>query len=129
MDFKKEFIEGGVERLKLNGIECCALAHAFAKNSRLIKQIKEAVDPELLKAAVLPLPKSQHIAFPRNDKIDLAYSQAAQVEIERLKNLTAVNLVEWNKHAKEHPHSVEEHIAALESVIEKTSGGPLTTKN
>lgn len=99
----------GPEKLELGEIECCALARAFAKNPEAGEMLKEVGEPALLKQSIDVLVRSARAAFPHNENVDLAYCQIAQAELKRLDNLTDDEKIEWEKHRREHPHSIDEH--------------------
>lgn len=104
--------EQEIEGVELFEVECCALSHAFAKNSEALGRLLEIEDKEKLKNSANILLRSKHIIFPHDDEIELAYAQMASAELERLSHEPPMF------HCK---HGLEEHKKALASVIEKTS--------
>lgn len=96
------------ELVELSEVECCALAHGFAKNAEAVSTLIELVDKEKLKAATDILIKTKHVAFPHNDAIETAYAQIARVELERL---------DAGKNGLHCQHSPDEHKKALSAVV------------
>lgn len=118
---EKTPLNEGPEKLELGEIECCALAHAFAKNKDAVAQLLDADNKNLLKKSADVLVRSESISFPRNPIIDLFYNQIAKAELARLSGGA-----QGGFHCV---HSEKEHQLALESVVEKTARQPFVKEN
>ncbi len=104
------------ESVYLNKIECCALAHGFAKNPKTVSALMDLMDKKdlkldadiLLRSAKLPVPLDK-----KNEKLRIAYSQVTEAELKRIAE---------NQDLKFHcKHSATEHEQALRSALEKLS--------
>lgn len=106
---KLKFAEGVIE---FDEVTCCALAHAFEKNKETVQQLKEVVGPDELRKMVDILPTTKNMAFIPSEDTQIAYSQIAKKEKERLEG-SGEN---QNFHCK---HTPTQHLGALKSIIKK----------
>ena len=109
---KKFQAEGGPELIELDAIECCALAHGFAKNPETISKLMDFMDKKKLKLYADELINTEHMAFLPNDEIQTAYTQIALSELNRIDDMDT---------SFKCNHSREEHRKSLQSVVSRFS--------
>lgn len=99
--------------IEFGKVECCALAHAFAKNSDFLKEMTglRAVPIEKLKIFGSIMVNSSSLSFRPNQEMKLAYNLFARAEERRLQLGLEPELA--------CDHSKQNHIEALQSVLSK----------
>ena len=115
---RKESLEfpGSVEgTVKFDKETCCALERGFQQNLGLVQQLKEMMGPVEVNNFIEILPNTDEMKFVPSEKMKMVYGQIAKRELERIeaededdKDITC-------------GHTVEDHIHALQNVVEKMS--------
>ncbi len=105
----------GMGLVDFDKMECCALAHAFARNPDLVKKTLElkAIPAKKLKIFGNIMINSLSLSFRPNEEMKLAYNLFARAEERRLNSDAKSKLV--------CPHSEQSHLLALQSVLSKLS--------
>lgn len=109
MNFHKEKLPN---MLTLEGGECCAIAHAFAKNPDAVAALKKIVDPRKLKLLANEMINTESLSYLPSADDKISYEQMARAELKRLEADGAKEGFYCN-------HSKEEHVKHLNSVLAK----------
>ena len=107
---------GSVEgTVKFTKETCCALERGFRQNPGVVDQLKGMMGPVEVNNFIDILPNTDEMKFVPSEEMKTIYSQIAKRELERMEaededdeNLTC-------------GHTVEDHIHALQTVVEKMS--------
>lgn len=116
-------MKGGFEKKEkfLDETECCALAHAFAKNTDTLKKISQIEGEEefhVLKLLADMLATSSNLDFSEKLKIDYnALALISQAELERLAQKKTAQEADFL--CPHQNHSIQDHQKALHNVIKK----------
>ena len=110
-----ESMESSVETgMEFDEVACCVLNRAFEKNPEVTKRLEDIVDDdEIFGSFRRMLEGSENIKFTPEDNMKTVRSQIAKRELER------INSEDEDDKDLECGHSVDDHVSALEYIVEK----------
>ncbi|MEX2090861.1 MAG: hypothetical protein WD989_01860 [Candidatus Paceibacterota bacterium] len=112
----KESLEypGSVEgTVKFEKETCCALERGFEHNPGVVQELKKALGSQEVNMMVDILPNTEEMKFVPSENMKTVYGQIAKRELER------IQAEDEDDEDLSCGHSVEDHIQALERVMEK----------
>jgi len=113
---RKESLEfpGSVEgTVKFEKETCCALQRGFEHNPGVVQQLKELMGPVEVNNFIEILRNTDEMKFVPSEAMKTVYGQIAKRELER------IEAEDEDDEDLTCGHAVEEHIHALQKVVEK----------